>query len=106
MRGSTFFNNLFNDKKSPSVVRRGRSSILVQKRNELLLLRYYFYGNFTDKRYSAIMSTLSAEFFLSESRVYTIVNENTQLLHEIIDAKPTLAKIRAKFPHINWQPSA
>lgn len=102
MRGSTFFNNLFNDKKSPNVVRKGRSEILVQERNELLLLRYYFYGKYSELRYNAVLIRLRNEFFLSKTRILDIVTEHQEVLKRIREEDVSLQEMRKRYPHINW----
>lgn len=105
MRGSTFFNSLFNtDNNLKPTVRRGRSSILVQKRNELLLLRYYFYGNFTELRYKAVLKRLREEFFISEARILDIISKNHTVLKNIKEKDISLTELRKEYPHFSWLP--
>lgn len=105
MRGSAFFNSLFNtDNNLKPTVRRGRSSILVQKRNELLLLRYYFYGNFTELRYKAVLKRLREEFFISEARILDIISKNHTVLKNIKEKDISLTELRKEYPHFSWLP--
>lgn len=103
MRGSTFFHQLFNDKKDDKpVVRKGRSVVLVQERNELLLLRYYFYGNYSELRHNAVLKRLKEEFFLSETRILDIISQNHDALRRIKNERITLQELRKEYPHFNW----
>ena len=83
-------------------LRKGRSNKLVEKRNECLLARYYYYGNFTEKRYDVIMQQLSEEFFLSVVTIQDLVQDNVKFLYDMKDMHPRLAYFETKWQHLVW----
>ena len=85
MRGKNIFKN-----SSPSIdapvqktARKGRNSGLLARRNECLVDRYYYYGNFTDKRFDLIVEQLSAEFFLSVATIPDIIENHLEQLQQL-----------------------
>lgn len=104
MRGSlTLFTDIFEESTiAPEAKKKGRSSELHTKRNECLIHRYYFYGNFSDMRYTSIIEALATEFFLSTATIPDLIKDNIQLLKELKDKKPNKAFFARKYPHLNW----
>jgi hypothetical protein len=104
-RGSSkLFNNFF-EKSSASPVttkKKGRSAALDSLRNNLIVDRYYFYGTFTEKRYAVILERLCEEFFLSESRVTAILNNNYEKLIQIKEEAPAKSAFKRKWHFYNW----
>lgn len=99
------FNNLFNTPPESPTAReskKGRSSQLDYLRNSLLVERYYYYSQFTDKRYSAILNILHYEFFLSESRIVVILDTNISVLENLKKQDPPKELFKRKWPHLNW----
>lgn len=83
-------------------LRKGRSNKLVEKRNEYLLARYYYYHNFSDKRYDVILEQLSEEFYLSTSTIQDLVQHNMSFLYDLKDMNPRRGYFDAKWPHLVW----
>ncbi|OJW78582.1 MAG: hypothetical protein BGO69_00930 [Bacteroidetes bacterium 46-16] len=88
--------------KQPGSKRKGRSNKLVERRNECLLSRYYYYNSYTDKRYEAIMQHLSDEFFLSPTTIHDLLQDNMHYLHELKNEQPKKAYFEHKWPHMTW----
>lgn len=86
-----------------SQIRKGRSNKLLEKRNECLLARYYYYSHFTVMRYDAIMDQLCLEFFLSISTIQDLVQDNMSYLHELKNEEPRKAFFSTQWPHLVWQ---
>lgn len=92
-RGSrVLFNDLFGD--VPQVAtkeegtKKGRSSELNAKRNELLIARYYYYGKFFDIRYQSILRKLESEFCLSICTITEVLQDNSEVLRQIKKQQP------------------
>lgn len=88
--------------RTPDERRKGRSAELHDLRNECLVARYYFYGKFTDKRYSKILEDLSREFFLSTVTIPEVLDENFESLNELRNQQPTESFFKKKWPHLVW----
>jgi hypothetical protein len=82
--------------------RRGRSNKLLEKRNECLVSRYYYYNHYTDKRYEAIMQHLSDKFFLSPSTIQDLVQDNMERLRQLKEAQPRKGYFGHRWPHLVW----
>ena len=63
---------------------KGRDSELIARRNEELLRRYYYWTEIKRLRFDDTFHQLSTrEFFISEERIRTIVNQNYEFLQEL-----------------------
>lgn len=63
---------------------RGRDTELITLRNEELLRRYYYWTEIRRLRFDDTFHQLSTkEFFISEERIRTIVNQNYEFLQEL-----------------------
>jgi hypothetical protein len=83
--------------------KKGRSEILNKKRNECLAARFFFYLNFTDRRYDKIIADLSKEFFLSAATIPDVLTDNAVLLNELRINKPDKKYFVSNWPHLNWK---
>lgn len=101
MRGENNFKKHFvNSTKKQSG--KGRSTVLIKKRNSVLLTRYYYYGTFTDLRFETILKHLSDEFFISESRIQDIVVQDTTIISSLQKKQAKLKDFRQDIPHFVW----
>lgn len=105
MRGQTIFNTLFAETLPLPTKQegKGRCPELNTKRDELILMRYYFYGTYTPYRYDLILQTLSSEFFLSERRITDIIAQYAILLKGLRKEQPSIAYMRQQYPHLIWR---
>ena len=101
MRGTKTFTDIFSDA-IPQGNRKGRNTDLVVKRNDCLLHRYYYYGNFTDKRFDVILEQLHEEFFLSVDTVSRILKENVPAMRELKKKAPDKYYLQSRWPHLKW----
>jgi hypothetical protein len=100
MRGKNLFSSSFKDGDAQS--NKGRSRKNAKRRNECLADRYYYYGQYTDKRYNAIIEQLSLEFFLSKETVPDIIESQVEYLKELKKAKPGIYYFQNRWPHLKW----
>lgn len=105
-RGATLFNDFFTEPQTELRMVKGRSEKLNNRRNELLLNRYYFYGKFFDNKlsYTFIIGKVADEFFLSPVTVPQIVEDNLEVLAQIKKSQPALKTFKDKWPHLVWEP--
>jgi hypothetical protein len=96
------FKEVFVEAPALTAKRQGRSETLHNLRNECLVDRFYFYGKFTDKRYSAILDLLKFEFFLETFTIQERINENYGLLSELKLKQPGKNYFHKKWPHLVW----
>ncbi|MBS1740712.1 MAG: hypothetical protein JST88_09245 [Bacteroidetes bacterium] len=97
----TLFTDIVTEETFPSVSK-GRSATLDAARNELLCHRYYYYLTFTDKRYEAIVTTLSDEFFLSNITIVEILKRYISTLQRLRNEKIGKTILAKKYPHFSW----
>lgn len=105
-RGYHLFTSLFDEDilpAEPPRQRKGRSDELNERRNELLLARYYWYGQFSSKRYGAVIKSLSTEFFLTERTIQDIIQTEYGILLRLKKLQPPEAYFRKQWPHLVWQ---
>lgn len=97
----SLFADIVTEETVPSVSK-GRSATLDAARNELLCHRYYYYLTFSDKRYEAIVNTLSDEFFLSTITIVEILKRYLTTLQRLRQDKTGKATLAKKYPHFSW----
>ena len=108
LRGNrSVYQTLFKeDKKEEDLVipeRKGRNELLIQKRNELLFSRYYYYAKMRCLKYPNVLEALSEELFLSERTIQNILMENSSQLNLIIKARHGTKFFKDKFPYLVWE---
>ena len=102
MRGQKIFKDILNDSGLTSTIHKGRNHLLVTKRNECLVARYYYYAGKKSKCYEEILRTLVAEFFLSPSTISFIVMEHMEQLQALKNKRPSLYYFQNRWPHLKW----
>lgn len=108
----SLFKDIFEQPRPIEKSRKGRSLSLIEKRNELLLARYYWHGRKKIEgktiSYSSLLETVSNEFFLSMVTIPEIVDANYDMLsalkrqwHDEPEEKMQKAFAK-KWPHFVW----
>lgn len=100
--GQTLFKEIFHTTNTV-VQRRGRSSDLDAERNECLVSSYYYHGLTSGFRYDLMLKVISKMFFISETTVYNLLKENSELLHKVRKDKPTKTDLKKRWPHLSWE---
>lgn len=101
-KGIRFFNEMTEEKKVVYSIKRGRSSDLIQKRNECLVLRYYFHSKIRRLKYEDVLSVLSEEFFLSEYTIVKIVSLIPDIAREAFRAEITVTELQKRYQFLKW----
>lgn len=106
-RGLRLMENLIEDNSRveiiPDKVKRGRNKELIDKRNECLLHRYYFYSKVLKLKYEDVITSLSAEFFISDRTTTDIAMSESDYLSELFKKKYTPKELEKKFRFLNWK---
>lgn len=107
MRGSqAIFASLFNDSPNLTVVsstlRKGRNDVLVQKRNDCLIHRYYFLVKLEGRQYLAALEQLENEFYISQRTITDIISEESAKLRQLHANKPEAKYFKSIYPHLTW----
>lgn len=107
IRGSrSLFSNLFQEETSALLVsapeKKGRSEVLVNKRNELLVCRYYYHIKIMGKQYVPTLKILEEEIFLTQRTITDALQKQQPLLKEMQATKPDVKYFRNKYPWMVW----
>lgn len=107
LRGSrSIFASLFHDDVTdvlvPAPERKGRSEALINKRNELLVCRYYFLVKIADYKYPKALAKLEEEIFLTQRTIIDTIQRNHALLKELHHTRPDVKYFKNKFPFFVW----
>ena len=80
-----------------------KERIFHAKKCEALVDRFFYYGKFTDKRYTKILEHLSEEFFLSQITIAELLDDNSDMLRALKQSPPeNKSMFVKKWPHLIW----
>jgi hypothetical protein len=105
MRGAQLlFSNLIQSDSLPRQKSsdKGRSKDLINKRDQKLLYRHYFYAQILRKQYADVINRLREEFDLSDVRIIVCLSDKHQELKAIFAAKPSVRDLKELYPYLNW----
>lgn len=99
----TAYLSLLDDEKNetPVLSRKGRSELLITKRNELLAHRHYYYVKIKRKQFPDAINDLIIEFHIRERTIIDLL-QKTEILQELNKKKPTLSYFKGKYPYLQW----
>ena len=105
MRGTRIIDSVFNDAsyQVENKIKRKvcRDPELINKRNEALLHRYYFWA-LKNIRYEQVLKILSNEFYLSNITITKILSAQIDRLLQIKKQKPAIHDLKKLYPYLNW----
>ena len=82
---------------------KGRSSVLIIKRDRALVARYYFWTEIKRRRYDDTLAILqNQEFFISERRIENVIRESGEYLDRLLLKKAPVNDLRREYPSFNW----
>ena len=102
MRGQKIFNEIIKDGGITRALRRGRNNSLIDKRNESLIARYYYYASVKNKCYEDTLRQIVSEFFLSPATISNIILEHAEQLQALKQKGPVLYYFLNRWPHLKW----
>lgn len=83
--------------------KKGRNEGLIQKRNQQLVARFYFYSTLNALKFSKVLELLESEFFISQSRIADLLAEQSEQITAIEMNSITVNDLRDTYPAMNWQ---
>ncbi|MCP1997285.1 hypothetical protein L1275_003092 [Flavobacterium sp. HSC-61S13] len=83
--------------------KRGRNERLINKRNYILVCRFYFYSTLMNLKFSAVLALLEEEFFLSQARIADLLAENSELITSLELKKASVSELKDSYPFMSWQ---
>lgn len=84
-------------------VKKGRNEGLIQRRNQQLVARFYFYSTLNDLKFSRVLELLESEFFISQSRIADLLAQQSDQITAIELNSITVNDLRDTYPSMNWQ---
>lgn len=85
-----------------SPVNKGRNNKLINRRNECLLARYYYYGHFKNMLYEETVRKLVSEFFLSPNTIAGIIVDHAEQLQALRQRAQVMFYFQNNWPHLKW----
>jgi len=101
-RGSKFFIEFTEGNELKQEKSKGRSSALLEKRNEKICYRFYYHSRILLLRYEYVLIALTNEFDLSEWTLIEIIAKYANQLKAISDRKFTRAQLKSVYPFFSW----
>jgi len=103
LRGqNTLFTNIFPSSIAPENNRQGRRNALIDKRDEALADRYYYYVHLKRSRYDDALLSLEQEFFITADTIGTRLTPYVDYLKQLTSTNVKVSMLRRKYPHLNW----
>ncbi len=102
MRGHKVFKEIIKDIGITKEKRKGRNNSLVDRRNECLVARYYYYAAIKNKCFEDILRQMVTEFFLSPTTISFIVRDNSEQLQFLKEKSPVVHFFQNRWPHLKW----
>src|ERR1700743_963963 len=78
----------------------------VDRRNELMACRYYYYYIFFGYRYERCLKELGNEFFLAEATMIDILTKMQPRILELKNKQTTCWQLAIMYPHLMWKAAA
>jgi hypothetical protein len=103
MRGAEALYLPFFIKEQPDTEQgKGRSGYLIERRDNKLMLRYYFHTWHKKLSYDDTIRQLSLEFDLAERTIQDRLLMNSETVSQLMRQKPPVVSMRKEFPFYNW----
>ncbi len=103
MRGQqSLFSELFENTTKRVADEPRPRNYFMPERNLHLAHRYYYYAEVKFLRYDKCLQILEQEFYITEARLVVVLSECTEVLRELVEAKPSVKELQQKIPHFNW----
>lgn len=83
-------------------IRRGRNTELIQRRDDKLAARFYYYSQIKRFKYLVIFFYLSQEFDLRERVIMDRLKANQPKLDILFEEKPSINELKKRFPYFSW----
>jgi|SRR5690625_211960 len=89
-------------KYSDSVQIKGRSSRLINKRNNELAARFYFYNSIVGLQTDRCLKLLEEEFYISKATVYDNLLKVNHIVELLKVRQINVSQLQKWYPYLNW----
>lgn len=80
----------------------GRSKRLIERRNRLMCIRFYYHQKINSFHFAKCVENLYAEFFISQTEIVKILRNQTEYLAELRTKQPPISELKREYPWMNW----
>lgn len=80
----------------------GRSRRLIDRRNELMCNRFYYYQKIKHYHFQKCVESLHEEFFLSQTEITKILRSMAEYLGELRGNQPAIKTLKELAPWMRW----
>jgi hypothetical protein len=102
MRGNVALTSLFPSSVETRPDQKGQRSVHLDRRDDALAARFYFYHHIIRKRYDDILLELEKEFFLTPNVIIQRLNLRTEYMKELSRKEVKVNYLRRIFPFYVW----
>jgi len=102
MRGNTALTSLFPTSVEGRLEKKGQRSVHLDRRDDALAARFYFYHHYIRKRYDDILLELEKEFFITPHVIIQRLNQRVDYLKELSRKKTKVSSLKKMFPFFVW----
>jgi hypothetical protein len=102
MRGNQAFTSLFPTGIEPKPDQKGQRNVHLDRRDDALALRFYYYHHFERVRYDDILLKLEIEFFITPNVIAQRLNTRTDYMKELSRTQPKVTDLRKLLPFFHW----
>jgi hypothetical protein len=99
---NSLFTSLFPSSIQSDSNNQGKRNVLIEKRDEALICRYYYHAEIKRTRYDDCLSSLEKEFFITAGVITQRITLNLDTLKKIVEQKASAYQLKKQFPHFDW----
>ncbi len=81
---------------------RGRSADRLNRRNDKIINRFYFYSMIRKMNYEHVIDELAKEFDLAPRTITDMLLKNDRVVAEVMTKKPPVVDLKKKYPYLSW----
>jgi hypothetical protein len=101
MKVQHYFSAVKNEAETESVSK-GRSKALLNRRDNKLVARFYYYAIIRKLNYRDTIAALVQEFDICDRVVLDRLRHNQSFVDELFAHKPSVTELRKRFPYLRW----
>ena len=102
MRGSNAVVSIFPVSIETKPEQKGRRNVHIDRRDDALATRFYFYHHIKRLRYDDILLKLEREFFITTNVIIQRLNERTEFMKQLSKDTPKRDCLKKMFPFFVW----
>ena len=103
-RGQNALSHIDFSKKQPvdKPTGKGRSRLLLQQRNKLLIARYYYHNAIRNTPFSKTIDLLQCELYIAPYTIAKVLRNEEETITIMRKKKPSVEGFKKQFPLFRW----